>query len=90
MNKLSSGAFTGVKYLYLVVFFVLLAGFFHPVITGTSPNSVIAGTLILLMGLGGGILVYRAVTVNKRRVAFMGAGFGLIAISLAAIMQLAN
>ena len=88
MNKLSSKAITGAKYVYLVAFFVLLSGFFHPVITGASFDSVITGTLILFVGLAGGVLVFKAGTSDKRRGIYLGGGFGLIAISLAYILQL--
>lgn len=88
MNKLSSKAITGAKYVYLIAFFVLLSGFFHPIITGTSFDSVIIGTLILFVGLAGGVLVYKAGTSDKRRGIYLGGGFGLIAISLAYILQL--
>ncbi|MDX1533209.1 MAG: hypothetical protein R3230_03280 [Nitrosopumilaceae archaeon] len=88
MNKLSSKAITSAKYVYLVIFFMLLSGFFHPIITGSSFDTVITGTLILFVGLAGGVLVFKAATSDKRRGIYMGGGFGLIAISLAYIMQL--
>ena len=67
---------------------MLLSGFFHPIITGSSFDTVITGTLILFVGLAGGVLVFKAATSDKRRGIYMGGGFGLIAISLAYIMQL--
>ena len=88
MNKLSSKAITGVKYVYLVMFFALLAGFFHPLITGATFDTVILGTLILFVGLAGAVLIFKAATSNKRRGIFLGGGFGLIAISLTYIFQL--
>ena len=88
MNKLGSKAITSAKYVYLVIFFVLLAGFFHPIITGTSFDTVIIGTLILFVGLAGAVLVYKAATSDSRRGIYLGGGFGLIAISLAYILQL--
>jgi len=88
MNKLSTKAITGVKYIYLVVFFVLLAGFFHPIITETSFDNVITGTLVLFIGLAGGVLVYKAATTESKRGIFFGGGFGLIAISLYYVFQM--
>ena len=88
LNKLSSKAITGVKYVYLVMFFALLAGFFHPLITGISFDMVILGTLILFVGLIGAILVFKATTAEKRRGIYLGGGFGIIAISLTYIFQL--
>ena len=78
---------TGFKYLYLVAFFALLAGFFHPIITNTSFDSVISGVLILFVGLAGGVLLYKSVTSENRRMMFLGGGFGLISISLYYIFQ---
>lgn len=88
MNKLSTKTITGVKYIYLVAFFVLLAGFFHPLITETSFDEVIVGTLVLLIGLAGGILVYKASISESKRGIFFGGGFGLIAISLYFVFQM--
>jgi len=88
MSKLSTKAITGAKYVYLVVFFVLLAGFFHPIITETSFDNVITGTLILFVGLAGGVLVYKAATSESKKRIFFSGGFGLIAISLYFIFQM--
>jgi len=88
MSKLNIKVITGVKYIYLVVFFVLLAGFFHPIITDTSFDNVIIGTLVLFIGLAGGVLVYKAATSESKRGIFFGGGFGLIAISLYFVFQI--
>ena len=78
----------GAKYAYLGVFFVLLAGFFHPLVSGASFEGVVAGTLVLALGLGGAILVYKASTANSGRGTYFGAGFGLMALSLTFILLL--
>ncbi len=88
MNKTSSKALTGFKYIYLVAFFALLAGLFHPLITDTSFVGVIIGVLVLFVGLAGGVLLYRAATSENRRGVFLGGGFTLIIISLYYIFQL--
>ena len=88
MNKTSSKALAGFKYVYLVAFFALLAGFFHPLITNTSFDSVVVGVLILFVGLAGGVLLYKAATSEKRRGIFLAGGFALMAISLYYIFQL--
>ena len=79
---------TGFKYVYLVMFFALLSGFFHPLITGGSLEGVVSGTIVLFVGLFGGVLVYKSATSENKRLIFMGAGFGLIGISLTLIFQL--
>ncbi len=88
MSKVNTKVITGAKYIYLVVFFALLAGFFHPIITDTSFDNVITGSLVLFIGLAGGVLVYKATTSESKREIFFGGGFGLIAISLYFIFQM--
>jgi len=88
LNKTSSKILTGFKYIYLVAFFALLAGLFHPLITNTSFDGVIVGVLILFVSLAGGVLLYRSTTSENRRGIFLGGGFTLMAISLYYIFQL--
>ena len=88
MNETSSKALTSFKYFYLIVFFALLAGFFHPLITNTSFDGVISGVLILFLGLAGGVLLYRATTSESKRTIFLGGGFVLITISLFYVFQI--
>jgi len=78
---------TGFKYVYLVAFFALLAGFFHPIITNTNFDSVIGGVLVLFVGLAGGVLLYKSATSENKRMIFLGGGFSLISISLYYIFQ---
>lgn len=88
MSKVTSKTITGFKYVYLVIFFALLSGFFHPLITNSSFDSVIIGVIVLFVGLAGGVLLYKAALSEKHRAIFLGGGFGLIAISLFYILQL--
>jgi len=88
LNKTSSNVLAGFKYIYLVAFFALLAGFFHPLITDTSFDIVIIGVLILFLGLAGGVLLYKAATSENKKEIFLGGGFTLIIISLYYIFQI--
>ncbi len=89
MNQRSSSkALAGFKYIYLVVFFALLAGLFHPLINNGSFDGVVIGVLVLFVGLAGGVLLYRAATSESKRVIFLGGGFALMAISLFYIFEL--
>ena len=88
MSKLNTRVISGVKYVYLIFFFALLAGLFHPLISGASFNPVLIGSLVLFVGLAGGVLVYKAASSEKRRGIFMAGGFGLIAISLFYIISM--
>ena len=65
----------------------LLAGFFHPLITGTSFNPVYR-FIDFVCWLAGAVLVYKGATSEKRRGIFLGGGFGLIAISLFYIISM--
>ncbi len=87
MNTINSKAITGAKYIYLILFFALLSGFFHPIITGTAFDNVIFGVIVLFVGLAGAVLVYKAATSDNKRSIFLGAGFGLIALSFFYILQ---
>ncbi|MGH1521565.1 MAG: hypothetical protein ACRBB2_04245 [Nitrosopumilus sp.] len=86
----TSKLLTSFKYTYLVVFFALLAGFFHPLITDTSFVGVILGVLILFLGLAGGVLLYRSATNTTRRGIHLVGGFTLMIISLYYIFQMAG
>jgi hypothetical protein len=90
LSNLSSKVITGAKYIYLIFFFALLAGFFHPLITGGSSDSVFIGVLVLFVGLAGAVLVYKAASSEKRRGIFFAGGFGLIAISFFYIISIAG
>ena len=78
---------SGFKYVYLIAFFALLAGFFHPLITDNGFESVVAGVIVLFIGLAGGILIYKSTT-EKRNLFYLFGGFALISISLFYVFQL--
>ena len=88
LSNISSKTLSSFKYVYLIVFFVLLSGFFSPLITDTSFDIVIEGTLILFIGLAGGILLYKATISETKREIFFISGFALIGISLYFIFQI--
>nr|AIF02589.1 hypothetical protein [uncultured marine thaumarchaeote KM3_158_B05] len=77
------------RYAYLLAIFALLAGVFFPLITpGVLFDHVIQGTIILFLGLAGGILLFKATTSDNRRGILIAIGFVLITISLVLIYQL--
>ena len=88
MSNISSKTLSSFKYVYLIVFFVLLSGFFHPLITGQSFDVVIYGVLILFVGLAGCILLYKTTTSETKKGIFFVTGFSLIIISLYFIFQI--
>ena len=80
------------KYVYLIAFFALLAGFFHPLIANTTFDTVTNGALVLFVGLFGGVLLYWAGTTDKKRAVwiYLGCGFGLILLSLHYVFQMSG
>jgi hypothetical protein len=88
LNETLSKVREGFKYIYLIMFFTLLAGFFQPLITGGSGENVVSGVIVLFVGLIGGILLYKTATTEKNRIIYFGVGVSLIAISLALIFQM--
>ena len=79
------------RYVYCLAIFVLLAGVFFPMITPGVPfDYIILGTLVLFLGLAGGILLFKATTSDNRRGVLTIIGFALIAISLALIFHIQN
>ena len=90
MSNISSKALSSFKYVYLIVFFVLLSGFFHPLITNTNFDVVVIGSFVLFVGLAGGILLYKASISDTKREIFFAAGFALIGISIYFIYEYAG
>lgn len=88
MSRLVPGAAEAARYAYLGAFFVLLAGFFHPLISGSSGEPVVLGTVTLFVGLAGGALAYRGASSQPGRRLYLGAGLGLVGLSLLFILQL--
>tara|TARA_B100000929_G_C15297589_1_gene349198 strand:+ start:125 stop:586 length:462 start_codon:yes stop_codon:yes gene_type:complete len=79
------------RYVYCLAIFVLLAGVFFPMITPGVPfDYIILGTLVLFLGLAGGILLFKATTSDNRRGVLTIIGFALITISLALIFHIQN
>ena len=77
------------RYAYLLAIFALLSGVFFPLITPGIPfDLVIQGTATLFLGLVGAILLFKAVTSDKRRGIFIAVGFALISISLVLIYHI--
>ena len=68
---------------------MLLSGLFSPlVIPNISFDLVIGGTATLFLGLTGGILLFKATTLDNRQGIFIAVGLALIVISLVLIFHL--
>jgi len=77
------------RYVYLLAIFALFTGIFFPLVTpGISFDHVIQGTVTLFLGLGGGILLFKATTSDNRRGILIAIGFALISTSLVLIYHI--
>ncbi|HJW20054.1 MAG TPA: hypothetical protein VJ571_05810 [Candidatus Nitrosotalea sp.] len=73
---------TGARYIYLVAFFALLSGMFYPIITHSSWDLVISGTLILFVGLAGTVSIYKATTAERHKKAYLIIGLVITSAAL--------
>ena len=83
-----------IKYVYLIVFFALLAGIMAPIVnpleTGTTFEESFKGIGILFVGLAGGILIFKATTSIENRMTFLIIGFALMIICSVFMAEFAN
>ena len=73
---------TGARYVYLAAFFALLSGLFYPIITHSSWDLVISGTLILFVGLAGTVSIYKAATTERHKKAWLIIGLAVTSLAL--------
>lgn len=87
-TKSASRILRNARYAYVLALFVLMAGFFSPLIAGGSADAVAYGTLSLLLGLVAVWPLYKAASDEKSRPFYLGVGVGLIAISMVFVLTL--
>jgi len=90
MKKTILDTLSGIKYVYLLLFFASLAGIFQPLVSEQGILDVIKGIGVLFLGLAGTLLVYKATISSERQGIFLITGFGLIIISLILIYEIAG
>jgi len=78
---------SGAKYVYIIAAAALLSGVFTPFTIGVEPQNVIFGVLILFIGVGGGILIFKGVIAEKTSTILVCVGLSFITISLILIFQ---
>ena len=83
-----------IKYVYLIVFFALLAGIMAPIVnpleTGTTFEESFKGIGILFVGLVGGILIFKSTKSVENRMTFLIIGFALMIICVVFMAEFAN
>jgi len=78
---------SGTKYAYLIAVTAFLAGIFTPFTLGMELNNVILGMLVIFLGLGGGVLIFKATTRKKYSFILILIGLALMITSLILILQ---
>ena len=81
---------SGTKYVYIIVASALLSGIFTPFTIGVEPQNVIFGILILFIGVGGGILIFKGVIAEKTSTILVCVGLSFMTISLVLIFQMVS
>ena len=83
-----------IKYVYLIVFFALLAGVLAPIVnpfeTQATLDDSFKGIGILFVGLVGGILIFKSTKSVENRMTFLIIGFALMIICLVFMAEFAN
>ena len=81
---------SGTKYVYIIAATALLSGIFTPFTIGVEPQNVIFGILILIIGVAGGILIFKGVIAEKTSTILVCVGLSFITISLILILQIVS
>lgn len=87
----NSSILAGIKYVYLIFFFALLSGMFYPIIEqNADATEVVAGVLILFVGLGGALCLYKASVSEKRQKTYLVTGFAILTVALFLVFSISG
>ena len=89
-RDLKSILLSGTKYVYIIGAVALLSGIFTPLTVGAEIENVIFGMLSILLGLGGGIVIFLGIKSQKFTPIMVCTGLGMIFSSLILIYQSTN
>ena len=78
----------GTKYAYIIAAAALLSGIFTPFTLGLELNNVILGMLVIFLGSGGRVLIFKATTRKEPSFILILIGLALMIISLFLILQI--
>ena len=81
---------SGSKYVYIITAVVLLSGIFTPFTIDVEPQNVIFAMLILFIGVGGGVLIFKGVIAEKTSTILVCVGLSFMTISLVLIFQIVS
>ena len=81
---------SGTKYAYIIAAVALLSGIFTPLTLGVEIEDVIFGMLSIFLGLGGGIVIFLGIKLQKFTTIVVCGGLGMMFGSLVLISELSN
>ena len=81
---------SGTKYAYIIAAVALLSGIFTPLTLGVEIQDVIFGMLSIFLGLGGGIVIFLGIKLQKFTTIMVCGGLGMMFGSLVLISELSN
>ena len=81
---------SGTKYAYIIAIAALMSGVFTPFTLGIEHSIVLSGILILLVGLSGGVLIFKGIKRDSPSKILILGGLGLMIISLILIQILGS
>ena len=81
---------SGAKYIYIIAAAALLSGIFTPFTLDVEGETVVYGMLILFIGVGGGVLIFKGVTAEKTSTILVCVGLSFTTISLILIFQIVS
>ena len=89
-KRIKSWIKSGAKYIYIIAAAALLSGIFTPFTVGAEGENVVYGMLILFIGVGGGVLIFKVVTAEKTSTILVCVGLSFTTISLVLIFQIVS
>ena len=89
-KRIKSWIKSGAKYIYIIAAAALLSGIFTPFTVGAEGENVVYGMLILFIGVGGGVLIFKGVTAEKTSTILVCVGLSFTTISLVLIFQIVS
>ena len=89
-SPIKSWVTSGTKYAYVIVAASLMAGIFTPWTICVESGLVLQGILILLLGLAGGVLIFKAIKRQNPSKIMSFVGLGLMITSLILVYQISG
>ena len=81
---------SGTKYVYIIAAVALLSGIFTPLTLGIEIENVIFGMLSIFLGLGGGIVIFLGIKLQKFTRIMVCGGLGIMIGSVLLIYESTN